>query len=100
VDLKEVKQNLLTEELIQEIEEEEYKPCNIIDGYNIVVQAFMNDSELDLALRENDPQVIIIYEPILDFMRAIELYNAERDEPIEVHVLKFTGDFEGSDFIQ
>jgi len=100
VDLKEVKQNLLTEELIQEIEEEEYKPCNIIDGYNIIVQAFTNDSDLDLALRENDPQVVIMYEPILDFMRAIELYNAERDESIEVHVLKFTGDFEGSDFIQ
>ena len=55
MDLKEVKQNLLTEELIQEIEEEEYKPCNIIDGYNIIVQAFTNDSDLDLALRENDP---------------------------------------------
>jgi hypothetical protein len=41
-----------------------------------------------------------MYEPILDFMRAIELYNAEGDESIEVHVLKFTGDFEGSDFIQ
>ena len=64
------------------------------------MQAFTIDSELDLALRENDTQVVIMYEPILDFIRAIELYNAERDEPIEVHVLKFSGDFEGSEFIQ
>ena len=51
MDLKDVKQNLLTEDLIQEIEEEEYKPCNIIDGFNIFVAAFTSDSEFDLALR-------------------------------------------------
>lgn len=42
----------MTEDLIQEIEEEEYKPCNIIDGFNIVIEQFSVNSELELTLRE------------------------------------------------
>jgi hypothetical protein len=40
VDIGEVKQAILTEDLIQEIEEDEFKPCNIIDGFNIICEAY------------------------------------------------------------
>lgn len=39
---------------------------------------FQSNSEFELALRNLNPKSVILYEPYLEFMRAIEIYNAER----------------------
>ena len=55
-----------------------YKVFNIINGYNVYVEQFPNNSDFELALRKLNPAKIILFEPYLDFMRSIEIYNAER----------------------
>eukprot|EP00347_Sterkiella_histriomuscorum_P024144 403332158 len=68
----------LSEDVIQEIEEGNFRPQNIINGYNVHVLQIQNNSDFELALRNLDPKIVVLYEPQLEFMRAIEIYNAER----------------------
>lgn len=68
----------LTEDVIQEIEESQYRTHNIVDGFNVHVQYYQSNSEFEVALRKLDPCTIILYEPYLEYMRIIESYNAER----------------------
>lgn len=51
-------------------------------------------SEFELALRIINPSMIIIYEPLLEVMRCIEIYNAERvfkgsQDDLEVSLLMY-----------
>ena len=39
-----------------------------------------------------------MYEPVLDFIRSVELYNSEKEQPIDVYLLKFDGMFEVPEF--
>ena len=39
----------------------------------------MSNSEFEIGIRKIKPSIIILYEPYLEFMRAIEIYNAERN---------------------
>ena len=48
--------------------------------YNLIIEQFICNSEFEIALREIKPTTIILYEPNLEFVRAIEIYNAERHE--------------------
>lgn len=88
-------ENLISESIMLECEENEYKACNIIDGYNVHVQNFTDNCDFEVSLRQINPDLIILYEPYLEFMRAIEIYNAERilisnkKYPIEVQLLLY-----------
>lgn len=88
-------ENLVTELMMLESEENDYKPYNIIDGYNVHIQQFIDNSDFELSLRQYEPVEIILYEPYLEFMRAIEVYNAERiilmkrEIPIQVNLLLY-----------
>lgn len=48
-----------------------------------------------MALRRLQPTMVILYEPYLEFMRAIEVYNAERTKlkgetaKMEVHLMMY-----------
>lgn len=51
-----------------------------------------------MALRKYDPKMVIFYEPNLDFLRVVEIYNAERVtfsnnkealEELEVHLMRY-----------
>jgi hypothetical protein len=70
--------NGVTEEMVMECEENEFKISNLIDGYNVHVESFLSNSDFEVALRKKEPDVVILYEPYLEFMRALEVYNAER----------------------
>ena len=78
-----------------EAEENDYKSYNIIDGYNVVIKYFSDNCDFEVCLREMDPDLIILFEPYLEFMRAVEVYNAERIRllnktyPIEVELLLY-----------
>lgn len=61
-----------------ECEENEYKVCNLIEGHNVFVESFNSNCEFEISLRKIEPDLVILYEPYLEFMRAIEVYNAER----------------------
>lgn len=56
-----------------------------------------------MGLRRHKPDCVIMFEPYLEFMRAIEVYNAERtkiykkDKDIEVHLLIYD---ESSEYYQ
>ena len=110
MDLGDVKESILTEDLIQEIEEDEYKPCNIIDGYNILCEHYLDTTEFEIALREIKPSKVILYEPVLEFMRALELFSAEQnlninfknpqDGEIEVYLLSHKDSNEEIEFIE
>lgn len=106
LDVGEVKESILTEDLIQEIEEDEYKPCNIIDGYNILCESYSDTTEFEVALREIKPTKVILFEPILEFIRSLEVYNAERclniqnPEEMEVHLLTYKDSNEEIEFVE
>ena len=76
-----------------ECEENDYKVCNIIEGFNVYVEPFNENCDFEVSLRKIKPNVIIMFEPYLEFMRAIEIYNAERiyldkiNDPVEVYLL-------------
>jgi hypothetical protein len=74
---------------------------NVIDGFNVVCEQFTQTAALEMCLRENKPSVIILYEPILEFIRAFELYNAENpDRKIKVYVISFKDSSELTDIYE
>ena len=47
--------------------------------YKVRVENFGSNCEtLDIALKTLQPDKVVLYEPTLEFMRALEIYNAER----------------------
>jgi len=98
--VNEIKDGLLCEDLVQEVQEDDYKPCNIIDGYNIVCETFSCCAHLEMTLRELKPSVIVLYEPVLEFLRVIEVYNAEREDRLDrldFYLLSFKHSSEAQD---
>ena len=57
------------------------------------------NAEFEQALNDLKPQIVILFEPILEFMRAIEIFNAERHlyasnpekqlKELEVYILNY-----------
>ena len=47
--------------------------------YSIRVENFASSTEtFDIALKTLQPDKVVLFEPTLEFMRAMEIYNAER----------------------
>ena len=55
-----------------------YEVQNIIEGYNVHVCMVKTAHELEIELQKLNPSDIIMTEPYLDFMRVIEVYEAQR----------------------
>jgi len=58
----------------------------------VICETYSCCSQLELSLREIKPSIIVMYEPILEFMREIEIYNAEREpheELLNLYLLSF-----------
>lgn len=57
-------------------------------------------------MREIKPSKVLLYEPNLEYMRSIEVYNAERClntvniEKLEVHILSYKDSNEETAFIE
>lgn len=50
----------------------------LLNGINVKVENFGQRSEsFSSALQKIKPNNILLYEPILEFMRAVEIYNSE-----------------------
>jgi hypothetical protein len=60
--------------------EEEYNPGDLITGFNVYCETYnMSDtSDFELSIKKLKPSHIILYEPHLEVMRCIEVYNAQR----------------------
>lgn len=58
----------------------EFPSDTLLDSdYSIRVENFGSATEtFDIALKTLQPDKIVLFEPTLEFMRAIEIYNAER----------------------
>lgn len=76
----------------------EYHPRSILPGYEVRVQCYQSASEsFEVDLRMFNPDKIFLFEPVLEFMRAVEIWNAERvkqrgaeaTEEVEVVVLRY-----------
>ena len=81
---------------------QEFPNHTLIDGYSIYVQAYDSYStsteQFEISLKTLKPQKVILLEPTLEFMRALEIYNAEQNlkvkldhlkEPIEILVIRY-----------
>lgn len=55
-----------------------YEPHSIIEGYNVHVRLVKTALELEIELNKISPNDIIMTEPYLDFMRVVEVYEAQR----------------------
>lgn len=55
-----------------------YEPHNIIEGFNVHVRLVKTSMELEIELSKLRPSDIIMTEPYLDFMRVVEVYEAQR----------------------
>lgn len=85
----------------------DFKPEKILEGFNTHCCFFnsQESSQFELALRDLNPCAVVFYEPHLDFMRALEVYNAERalSHPtessglVEVHIVMLS---ESSEYYQ
>ena len=57
---------------------------DLIESYSINAQVFLNDSnqpsseQFEISLKTLKPDKVIMLEPTLEFIRALELYNAEK----------------------
>jgi hypothetical protein len=58
--------------------EEDYNPGDLINGFNVYCETYnmSETSEFEMSLRQIKPSMIILYEPHLEVMRCIEVYNA------------------------
>ena len=57
----------------------EYPTHVLIDGYSIYVESYMCTEQFEIALKSYKPSKVVLLEPTLEFMRALEIYNAERN---------------------
>ena len=64
--------------------------------YSVRVENFGAANEtFDIALKTLQPEKVVLFEPTLEFMRAIEIYNAERTMtgmgriPVDVLVIRY-----------
>lgn len=47
--------------------------------YSVRVENFGSSTEqFDIALKTLQPDKVVLFEPTLEFMRAVEIYNAEK----------------------
>ena len=58
----------------------EFPSETLLDSdYSIRVENFSSSTEtFDIALKTLQPDKVVLFEPTLEFMRAMEIYNAER----------------------
>ena len=53
----------------------------LIEGYSIYVEAYdsygANTEQFEISLKLLNPSKVVLLEPTLEFMRALEVYNAE-----------------------
>ena len=64
--------------------------------YSVRVENFGSTNEtFDIALKTLQPDKVVLFEPTLEFMRAVEIYNGERTmtgmghSPIDVLVIRY-----------
>ncbi|TNV85624.1 hypothetical protein FGO68_gene6330 [Halteria grandinella] len=97
--------NEISDEAQQPFFDFEYKPNSLINGYNIYCEFFnpQESTTFELALRKLKPAIILMYEPHLDFIRSIEVWNSERQlqdqklDDVTLHLLMYT---ESTEFYQ
>jgi tRNA A37 N6-isopentenylltransferase MiaA len=57
-----------------------YSPTAIVNGFNVHIELVKSASELEIQLLKLNPQEVILVEPVLEFMRAIEVFEATRQQ--------------------
>lgn len=67
----------------------EFPSETLLDGdYSVRVENFGSSTEtFDIALKTLQPDKVVLFEPTLEFMRAMEIYNAERTKAQAGHGL-------------
>ena len=61
----------------------------LLYGLEIKVESYGQRSEsFQTALKQIRPDQVVLYEPTLEFMRALEVYSCEMGS-VDVHVLRF-----------
>ena len=75
----------------------EFPSESLLDSeYSVRVESFGHTNEtFDIALKSLQPDKVVLFEPTLEFMRTLEIYNAERtmtglgSSPVEVLIIRY-----------